>query len=205
MDIGILGGTFDPVHVGHLRIAEEARVRLELSRVLFVPAGQPWLKADEAIASPIHRVEMVRRAIADNPYFELSTVEVDRPGPSYAVDTVATIAVLQQQLGAEASFFFLLGWDSLAELPRWKEPDKLVQMCRLVAVPRPDFSPPNLEALESSIPGVTQSVVLLDMPLVDVSSSDIRKRVAKGLSIQGLVPDDVEEYIKEQQLYRQGE
>jgi len=80
-----------------------------------------------------------------------------------------------------------------------------VQMCRLVAVPRPDFSPPNLEALESSIPGVTQSVVLLDMPLVDVSSSDIRKRVAKGLSIQGLVPGDVEEYIKEQQLYRQGE
>ncbi len=202
MDIGILGGTFDPVHVGHLRIAEEARVRLELSRVLFVPAGQPWLKADEAIASPIHRVEMVRRAIAGSPYFELSTTEVDRPGPSYTVDT---IAILQQQLGAEASFFFLLGWDSLAELPQWKEPDKLVQMCRLVAVPRPDFSPPNLEALESSIPGVTQSVVLLDMPLVDVSSSDIRKRVAKGLSIQGLVPDDVEEYIKEQQLYRQGE
>lgn len=202
MDIGILGGTFDPVHMGHLRIAEEARVRLELSRVLFVPAGQPWLKADEAVASPIHRVEMVRWAIAGSPYFELSTVEVDRPGPSYAVDTVA---ILQQQLGAEASFFFLLGWDSLAELPRWKEPDKLVRMCRLVAVPRPDFSPPDLEALESSIPGVTQSVVLLDMPLVDVSSSDIRKRVAKGLSIQGLVPDDVEEYIKEQQLYRQGE
>jgi len=202
MDIGILGGTFDPVHVGHLRIAEEARVRLELSRVLFVPAGQPWLKADEAIASPIHRVEMVKRAIAGNPYFELLTTEVDRPGPSYTVDT---IAILQQQLGAEASFFFLLGWDSLAELPRWKEPDKLVQMCRLVAVPRPDFSPPNLEALESSVVGVTQSVILLDMPLVDVSSSDIRKRVAKGLSIQGLVPDDVEEYIKEQQLYRQGE
>jgi len=202
MDIGILGGTFDPVHVGHLRIAEGARVRLELSRVLFVPAGQPRLKADEAIASPIHRVEMVRRAIAGSPYFELSTTEVDRPGPSYTVDT---IAILQQQLGAEASFFFLLGWDSLAELPRWKEPGSLVQMCRLVAVPRPDFSPPNLEALESSIPGVTQSVVLLDMPLVDVSSSDIRKRVAKGLSIQGLVPGDVEEYIKEQQLYRQGE
>lgn len=202
MDIGILGGTFDPVHVGHLSIAEEARVRLKLSRVLFVPAGQPWLKADEAIASPSHRVEMVKRAIAGNPYFELLTTEVDRPGPSYAVDTVA---ILQQQLGAEASFFFLLGWDSLAELPRWKEPGRLVQMCRLVAIPRPDFSPPNLEALESSILGVTQSVVLLDMPLVDVSSSGIRKRVAQGLSIQGLVSGDVEEYIQEQQLYRQGE
>jgi len=105
MDIGILGGTFDPVHVGHLRIAEGARVRLELSRVLFVPAGQPRLKADEAIASPIHRVEMVRRAIAGSPYFELSTVEVDCPGPSYTVDT---IAILQQQLGAEASFFLLI-------------------------------------------------------------------------------------------------
>ena len=202
MDIGILGGTFDPLHVGHLRIAAEARVRLELSRVLFVPAGQPWLKADEAVASPIHRVEMVKRAIADNPYFELSTTEVDRPGPSY---TVYTKAILQQQLGAKANFFFLLGWDSLAELPQWKEPGRLVQMCRLVAVPRMDFSPPNLEALESSVPGVTQSVVLLDMPLVGVSSSDIRKRVAQGLSIQGLVPDDVEEYIQEQKLYRQGE
>lgn len=199
MDIGILGGTFDPIHSGHLIIAEEARLRLRLAQVLFVPAGQPWLKVDRAITPAIHRVEMVKRAIAANRYFELSTTEVDRPGPSYTVDT---IAILQQQLGTEAGFFFLLGWDSLAELPWWKEPSRLVQMCKLVAVPRPDFDPPNLEALESSIPGITQSVVLLDMPPVDVSSSDIRKRVAQGLSIHHLVPDEVERYIEEQKLYR---
>lgn len=201
MDIGVLGGTFDPIHSGHLIVAEEARLRLRLAQVLFVPAGQPWLKVDRAITPAIHRIEMVKRAIAANPYFELSTTEVDRHGPSYTVDT---IAILQQQLGTEARILFLLGWDSLAELPRWKEPSRLVQMCQLVAVPRSDSDPPNLEALESSIPGITQSVLFFDMPPVDISSSDIRKRVAQGLSIHHLVPDEVERYVEEQKLYRQG-
>jgi len=142
----------------------------------------------------------VRGAIATNPHFELSTVEVDRPGPSYSVQT---IAILQQQLGTEAAFFFLVGWDSLAELPQWKEPAKLIQLCKLVAVTRPGFSRPDLKTLEASVPGVTQSFVWLDIPPVDISSSDIRKRVAQGLSIHDLVSDEVESYIKEQRLYRQ--
>ena len=199
MNIGVLGGTFDPIHSGHLVIAEEARLRLRLAKVLFVPAGQPWLKTGRNITPAAHRVEMVKRAIAANPYFELSTVEVDRPGPSY---TVETITILQQQLGAEARIFFLVGWDSLAELPEWKEPAKLIQLCKLVAVTRPGFSRPDLKALESSVPGVTQSVIWLDIPPVDISSSDIRNRVAQGLSIHGLVPEEVESYIKEQKLYR---
>jgi nicotinate-nucleotide adenylyltransferase len=200
MEIGVLGGTFDPIHSGHLIIAEEARLKLRLARVLFVPTGQPWLKTGRTISPAAHRVEMVKLVIAAKPHFELSTIEVDRPGPSYSVDT---IAILQQHLGAEARLFFLVGWDSLAELPQWKEPDRLIQLCKLVAVTRPGFSRPDLKALESSVPGVTQRVVWLDIPPVDISATDIRKRVAQGLSIHGLVPEEVESYIKEHKLYRQ--
>ena len=199
MDIGVLGGTFDPIHLGHLVMAEEARQRLRLARVLFVPAGQPWLKTDRVVAPGTHRVEMVRRAIAGKAYFEVSTTEIDRPGPSYTVDTVD---ILQQELGPEASFFLLLGWDSLAELPRWKEPTKLVELCKLVAVPRPGFNAPDLRALESSVPGISESVVWLDIPPVDISSSDIRKRVAEGVPVGNLVPDEVAMYIEEHKLYR---
>jgi len=199
MNIGVLGGTFDPIHSGHLVIAEEARVRLSLASVLFVPAGQQWLKTGRNVALAAHRVEMVRQAIADKPHFELSTVEIDRPGPSYSVETMA---ILQQKLGAEAKIFFVLGWDSLAELPQWKEPAKLIQLCKLVAVTRPGFSRPDLNTLESSVPGVAQSVGWLDIAPIDISSSGIRDRVAQGLSIHGLVPYEVERYIKEHKLYR---
>jgi nicotinate-nucleotide adenylyltransferase len=199
MNIGVLGGTFDPIHAGHLLIAEEARLRLGFTKVLFIPAGQPWLKTGRKITPAAHRVEMVRRAIADNNYFELSTVEIDRPGPSLSVETAV---ILQQQLGAQVSIFFLVGWDSLVGLPQWKEPGRLVQLCKLVAVTRPGFGRPDLKALESSVPGVTQSVVWLDIPPIDISSTDIRKRVARGLSIHGLVSDKVESYIEEHKLYR---
>ena len=199
MKIGVLGGTFDPIHSGHLVIAEEARLRLKLARVLFVPARQQWLKTGRKVGPVIHRVEMVKLAIATNPHFEISTVEVDRPGPSYSVETMS---ILQQRLGAEVKIFFVVGWDSLAELPQWKEPDRLVQLCKLVAVTRQGFNRPDLKALESSVPGVAQSLVWLDITPVDISSSEIRKRVAQGLSIHGLVPDEVESYIKEKKLYR---
>jgi nicotinate-nucleotide adenylyltransferase len=198
MNIGVLGGTFDPIHIGHLIVAEEARVKLGLGEVLFVPVGQPWLKVDHAITPAIHRVEMVRRAIATNSHFRLCTIEVERPGPSYTVDT---ITMLQRQLGAQIKIFFILGCDSLAELPLWKEPQTLVQLCRLVAVPRLDSVLPDLKSLESSIPGIIDSVIQLDMPIIGISSSDIRERVAEGLSIRYLVPEEVEKYIVEQKLY----
>jgi nicotinate-nucleotide adenylyltransferase len=202
MNIGVLGGTFDPVHSGHLVIAEEARIKLNLIRVFFVPTGQPWLKTNREIAPAVHRVEMVRRAIAGKANFELSTMEVDRPGPSYSVDTVAT---LQQKLGPAAQIFFLVGWDSLAELPQWQEPARLIKLCRLVAVTRQGLSRPDLKSLESSVPGITRSLVWLDISPMDISSSDIRDRTAQGLSIHGLVPDDVESYIAENRLYRKRE
>ena len=163
-----------------------------------MPAGQPWLKLNHSITAAAHRVEMVRRAIASNPYFELCTLEVERPGPSYTVDT---IIMLQKQLGAEASFLFILGQDTLADLPLWKEPGKLVQICQLVVAPRAGSGLPDLKSLELSIPGVVHSVIQLELPIIEISSSGIRRRVAEGLSIRYLVPDEVEKYILQQRLY----
>jgi len=196
VNIGVLGGTFDPIHMGHLVVAEEARIKLGLSEVLFVPAGQPWLKQDHSITPAAHRVEMVRRAISDNPYFKLSTLEVDRPGPSYTVDT---LTLLQDQLGSEASFFFILGRDTLAELPLWKEPRKVVQLCRLVVPPR--LGSRDLRHLEEAIPGLLERVIQLDMPVIGISSSEIRQRIARGLSVRYLVPTEIEQYIAEQKIY----
>jgi nicotinate-nucleotide adenylyltransferase len=196
VNIGVLGGTFDPIHMGHLIIAEEARLKLGLSKVLFVPAGQPWLKQDRDITTAVHRVEMMRRAIADNPYFEPSTLEVERAGPSYTVDT---LTMLRKQLGSRTSLFFILGRDTLAELPLWKEPQKVVQLCRLVVPPR--LGSRDLKHLEKVIPGQLERVVQLDMPVIGISSSEIRQRIARGLSIRYLVPPGVEEYITEHKLY----
>jgi len=198
MNIGVLGGTFDPIHSGHLLIAEEARLRFGLNKVLFVPAGQPWLKTNREIIPAVHRVEMVKLAIAGNASFELSTKETDRPGPSYSVDTVAA---LQQKLGPGAKIFFLIGWDSLAELPQWYDPARLIQLCKLVAVTRLGFNRPDLKSLETAVPGITQSVVWLDIPPINISSSDIRDRVVQGLSIHDLVPENVASYIAENKLY----
>lgn len=196
MNIGVLGGTFDPIHIGHLVVAEEARIKFGLREVLFVPAGQPWLKLGRNITLAVHRVEMVRRAIADNPHFKLCTLEVERPGPSYTVDT---LTMLRKQLGSEASLFFILGRDTLAELPLWKEPEKLVQLCRLVVAPR--LGSKDLKHLETAIPGLLDKVIQLDMPVIGISSSGIRQRIAQGLPIRYLVPAEVEKYITEHKIY----
>jgi len=198
MNIGVLGGTFDPIHLGHLIVAEEVRARLNLAEILFVPAGQPWLKMDSPILAAEHRVQMVRLAIADKPYFKLSTMEIERPGPTYTVDTIAE---LQGQLGAGDELFFILGWENLAELPQWREPSRLIKMCHLVVAPRPDYPRPNLKALEAIIPGLSQRVMLMDKPEIDISASVIRDRVARGLSIRHLVPEPVNRYIKQYKLY----
>ena len=198
MNIGILGGTFDPIQLAHLAVAEEVRARLDLAEIIFVPAGRPWLKANSPVAGAEHRAQMVRLAIAGKPYFKLSTVEIDRAGPSYSVDTVAE---LQGQLGAGDELFFILGWDSLAELPLWREPSRLIQMCRLVAVPRPGHSVPDLKKLEADIRGLSQRVILMDKPGIDISATEIRKRVARGLSIIHLVPEPVGRYIQQHRLY----
>jgi nicotinate-nucleotide adenylyltransferase len=199
MKLGVLGGTFDPIHNGHLAVADEVRKRLELDEILFVPAGQPWLKAGKPLTEAEHRMEMVRLAVADRPYYKLSTMEIDREGPSYTVDTMSE---LKNQRADEDELFFILGWDSLAELPEWREPERIIRLCQLVAVPRPGYPRPDLKVLESSIPGLNERVTVLDKPTVDISASDIRERAAKRLSISGLVPDAVARYIRENGLYR---
>ena len=198
MNIGVMGGTFDPIHIGHLVVAEEARRRVNLAETLFVPAGLPWLKTDSLISAAEHRMKMVRLAIADKPYFKLSTVEIERAGQSYTVDTIAD---LQGQIGAEDELFLILGWDSLAELPQWHEPSRLITMCRLVIAPRPGYPRPKLKSLEGSIPGISPRVMLMDGPEIDISASNIRDRVGRGLSVHHLVPKPVNRYIKQHGLY----
>ena len=198
MNIGVLGGTFDPVHNGHLIVAEEVKTRLNLVEIIFVPAGQPWLKAERPISPAEHRLQMLRLAIADKPYFKLSSIEIERTGPSYTVDTITE---LRGQLGSEDELFFILGWDSLAELPQWREPSRLIKMCYLVAVPRPGYPRPKLKALEVIIRGLSQRVMLMKKPEIDISASAIRDRVAQGLSIRHLVPGPVDRYIKQHGLY----
>jgi nicotinate-nucleotide adenylyltransferase len=198
VNIGVLGGTFDPIHNGHLLLAEEVRARLNLAETLFVPAGQPWLKVDNPISSAEHRVEMMRLAIVDRPYFKLEVMEIGRPGPSYTVDTIDR---LKAQLGIGNELFFILGADNLAELPLWRESSRLITICHLVVVPRPDYPLPDLKALEALIPGLSQKVTLMDKPEINISASAIRSRVARGLSIHHLVPEPVEEYIKQHKLY----
>ena len=198
MKIGVLGGTFDPIHIGHITVAEEVRVRLDLAEIVFVPAGQPWLKTSSPISSAEHRIGMVRLAIADRPHFKLSMVEIECTGPSY---TVNTIAELRAQLGAGEELFFIMGWDSLTQLPQWKEPSRLVTMCHLIAVPRPGYQLPDLKSLEARVPGLSRTLVLLDRPEIDIDATDIRRRVAHGLSISQLVPEPVISYIEQHKLY----
>lgn len=196
--IGVIGGTFDPIHYGHLAAAEEARVKVELEKVIFVVAGLPPHKLDEEVTPVEHRLAMVRLGIASNPHFEMSRVDVDRPGPSYTVDT---ISILQEQSGGEAEFFFVMGLDSLLELPTWHEPHRLIRLCRLIAVSRPGFQV-DLAQLEASVPGISARVEIIDMPEMDISSTDLQRRAREGLPIKYQVPDKVERYIEEHQLYR---
>ncbi len=179
-------------------MVEEVKAWVNLAGIIFVPAGQPCLKAEGPFAVAEHRIEMVRLAIDGRNHYELSTMEVERPGPSYMVDTIAEV---QNRLETGDKLFLILGWDNLAELPQWQEPSQLITMCSLVAVSRPGYSRPNLKKLEAKIPGLSKRVEVMDRVKVDISASVIRDRVAQGLSIRHLVPDRVNEYIKQNRLY----
>ena len=196
--VGILGGSFDPPHIGHLILAEEARDQLGLDKVLFAPAGQQPLKQGQPVTPVEDRVRMTQLAIAGNPAFELSRGDVDRPGPHYTIDLVALVAA---QLPPGAEIYFLMGFDSLRDLPKWREPERLIQTAHLVALTRPDV-PIEWEALEAALPGVRERVRLLDMPELEIASRDLRERVRTGRSIRYMVPEPVCAYIEEKRLYR---
>ena len=195
--IGLLGGTFDPPHWGHLWLAELARVQLNLDRVLFLPAGEPVHKGDRAITAVSHRVQMVSLAIQDNPHFALDTTDCQRPPPH---TTVSLLPLLQAAQPA-ARFWLLLGGDSLRDLPTWHKPDVLISHCRLAVLPRPGAEI-DWESLETAVPGCKTAVDLLSGPTLSISATAIRTWAAMGHEPNYLVPTAVSTYIQRHQLYR---
>ena len=196
--LGILGGTFDPIHHGHLVAAEEAHHQLGLDLVLFVPAGLPPHKSGRPILAAHHRLEMLKLALADRPHFSISKVDLVRPGPCYTVDT---LELLRSEWGGGPGFFFIEGADSLAEIPSWYKPQRLIELCELAVVERPGVAI-DLAQLEKYLPGLLARLHRVQMPLLEISSSDLRRRVRVGRPISFLLPQAVEAYIMENDLYQ---
>jgi len=199
---GILGGSFDPVHKGHVTIAREAVRRLSLDRLLFMPARIPPHKLGRPMSDAAHRLAMVRLSIADDPALDVSELELSRPGTTYTVDT---IRALLTEIGADGELFFIVGADQALELPTWKTVNELVRLCTLVPVARAGVPLDRLDELRGRLPDdVVENLkaTAIDMPPVDVSSTQVRTLVGEGKSIAGLVPAAVEEYIREHRLYR---
>ena len=201
--IGILGGTFDPIHNGHLAIAEAARRCLGLDRVIFIPAGRPWLKARSLgqITDAEHRLAMVSLAIADCPHFEASAMEVERPGLTYTVDTLAELRAREGGSPGQTAMYLILGMDSVRELRRWHEPQRLFEMCVVAAVSRPDTDDVTPSSFERYFPTAADRFRLLKGPLLNISATDVRNRVAEGRPIDDSVPATVERYIRDHGLY----
>ncbi len=201
MRLGILGGTFDPPHIGHLILAHCAYAQLKLDRVLFLPAGDPWRKSDRAITTARHRVEMVRLAVGGDSRFVLDEREVRRGGPSYTVDSLRE---LRAELGETVELCLLLGQDALDDLPNWHEPRAILSLARLAVAPRPEtpaLAPPEGGAATNlDLPPCDR----IEMPFVGISASDLRARAARGESLRYLTPDAVDAYVREHQLYRTG-
>jgi nicotinate-nucleotide adenylyltransferase len=194
---GIFGGTFDPPHIGHLILAAEARARLGLDRLLWVLTPDPPHKQGQPITPLAQRLAMVKLAIAGNRYFELSTVEINRPGPHFALDTVRLIANRMPGAG----LVYVMGGDSLRNLPTWHRPADLVASLRLIGVMRRPGDAIDLPALEKLVPGLTERVRFVDSPLLDISSREIRQRVAAGLPYRYFLFPPVYQYIKRRGLY----
>ena len=202
MRLGILGGTFDPVHIGHLIIAQEAAAVLGLDEVWFLPTGRPWMKEGSAVTDSGHRVAMLRLALECSAGFKVSTAEVDRPGLSYTVDTL-TALLEGEAMGA--SLFFILGMDSLETLHRWKEPHRLFDMCTLVAMSRPGHVDFDRTTLDGIRPNAAEEVVFLEGPDIGISGAEIRRRAQQGLPITYWTPLAVAQYIREHGLYQEAD
>jgi len=196
MRLGILGGTFDPPHNGHLLIARAARKQLRLDRVLFAPAGVQPLRRDQHSSPPDRRAAMVQLAIAGMPEFELSRIDLDRPGPHYTVDLLRIAAGLYPN----AQTWFIMGSDSLAELLRWRDPQALIDLARLAVVRRPGFEP-DWPTLDAALPELRDRIDWIDVRPIDIAATDLQHRIRAGESVQGLVPPAVAQYIVARRLY----
>ena len=200
MRIGIFGGTFDPIHVGHLILAEQCREQCRLDEVWFIPAAQPPHKLGATISAAKQRTEMVEFAISGHPHFRLNTIELERAGPSF---TVTTLEQLKMD-DAERELFLLIGADSVRDLPYWREPARILQLATIVAVNRGDQPPPDISGLLPLFGDKSRTrIVTASMPGIEISATDIRHRVREGRSIRYLVPRAVETYIHQHGLYRE--
>ncbi|MFN4294925.1 MAG: nicotinate-nucleotide adenylyltransferase [Thermoflexales bacterium] len=197
MNIGIFGGTFDPPHIGHLVIADQALTQLKLDEVWFMPVGQPPHKAGNSISSAHHRARMVQLAIGDHPAFRLSLIDIERPAPHYSSAALELLEARHPQ----HDWCFIMGADSLKDLPHWHNPHRLIELATLAVAGRPGARP-DLNAIEHDVPGVSSRVRWVNAPLVDISSTELRRMVRQNASLRYLVPYPVEIYIRTERLYR---
>jgi nicotinate-nucleotide adenylyltransferase len=193
--VGVMGGTFDPIHHGHLVAAEEARWQFDLDWVVFVPTGRPWQKP-VGVSQAEDRYRMTVLATASNPAFSVSRLEVDHQGPTYTVDTLRRLRAAQPD---GARLFFITGADAVLQILTWKEPDQVLALAEFIAATRPGF---DLARLVAQVPAAAGRVHPMEIPALAISSSDLRARVARGAPIQYLVPDGVARYIHDHALYR---
>ena len=197
--IGIMGGTFDPIHNAHLMIAEAVRESFQLDRVLFIPAAQPPHKQGRMLASAYHRLMMVQLAVSSNPSFQVSRQELQRPGPSYSL---LTLQELQDQYGPQAEFYFITDSDTINELHTWYHTEELLQRCHFVGTTRPG-TPVDMTELEQRFGQLAQDKIhLLTVPRLEISSTAIRQRLRTGRSVRYLIPQAVGDYIKKEGLYQ---
>ena len=196
---GILGGTFDPVHTGHLILAQEVLWRLRLDEVWFIPTGSPWMKRDEPVTDRARRRRMVELAIAENPAFRLSAIELDRPGETYTVDT---LEALRSGETAGDELLFIMGVDTLRAMHLWKSPKRILELVRVVVALRPGHGEPDLSNLEEADPAAAERVMTARAPLIEISGTELRRRIRLGEPVRYLVPDAVGAYIAEHNLYQ---
>ena len=199
--IGLFSGTFDPPHLGHLILASEARSQLGLTRLLWTVTPDPPHKQDQTITPLEHRLAMVKLAIEDNPFFELSEIELDRPAPQYTVDTIKLVA----EQNPSAEIVPVIGGDSLQDLPTWHAPKEIVYAAHWVGVMRRPGEDVNLDKLERELPGIKSKVHYVDAPLLEIASREIRNRVATGKPFRYYLPSLVYQYIEQHHLYQQSE
>ncbi len=194
--VGVFGGTFDPIHVAHLAVAEETREALGLERILFIPAAMPPHKVDRPVSAPHHRFAMVELAIAGNPAFEVSRIELDRTGPSYTVDTLEALAD-----DRPTELVLILSAEAFRDLRTWRRPERILELARLAVVPRDGYPDAGRAFLAEHFPGHEDGAVFLGGPRLRLSASELRERAAHGRSLRYLVPDAVAAYIGDHDLY----
>ncbi len=198
MRLGIMGGTFDPIHFGHLAMAEEAREIFSLDEILFIPSARPPHKVEKNITPEVHRLMMTYLATQSNEKFQVSPMEILREGLSYTLDTMNQ---LEKKFGADTELFFIIGADSMVDLPKWHKSQELVSKVHFIATTRPGVEV-NLEEVEKFFGDNAKNIFQVEVPGLEISSTDIRERVKSGRSIKYLVPEVVEEYILKENLYK---